>query len=264
MGALTALLRAFAVRKAAAALALRGGQESLTRFSAPWPDPWCDAPVEVNRSARRIPGVRHMEVMIRAPCRHCPKCLQFRQMRWRERALFETILANRTWALTLTFSPVHLAGLLVSADGGELVEVERRAYRDVQLYLKRLRKTYRFRYLATFERGEISGRAHYHMLLHETGRFPIPKRAIEDAWPSHVHARLVDPTTTGAASYVTKYLTKDLAVRPRASAGYGAPKQTHTPPPTTQSEDKNNLSSPSPSGGKEGGNIGDQLDDVIE
>lgn len=156
------------------------------------------------------------------PCRKCPRCLQFRQLRWRERALSEIARANRTWAVTLTFSPVQLAGVLMSADGGQLVQVERRAYRDVQLYVKRLRKSGAvFRYLAVYERGEASGRSHYHLLVHETGRYPIPKRVIEDMWPSHVHARLVMKETTGSASYVTKYLTKNLAVRPRASGRYG-------------------------------------------
>ncbi|MDF2760237.1 MAG: hypothetical protein K0S99_2871 [Thermomicrobiales bacterium] len=159
---------------------------------------------------------------MQVPCRKCPRCLQFRQLRWRERALYECARANRTWAVTLTFSPVQLAGVLVSADGGQLVQVERRAYRDVQLYLKRLRKSGAvFRYLAVFERGESSGRAHYHLLVHETGTHPVPKRVIEETWPSHVHARLVDKATTGSASYVTKYLTKNLAVRPRASGRYG-------------------------------------------
>lgn len=143
-------------------------------------------------------------------------------MKWRGRAIEEIAQAKRTWFMTLTFSPSHLAGVLVSGKSDKLVDIERRAYADVQRYLKRLRKTKAvFRYLAVFERGEQSGRAHYHLLLHETGRFPIPKRVLEDTWPSLVHARLVDPTTTGAASYLTKYLTKSFDVRPRASSRYG-------------------------------------------
>lgn len=159
---------------------------------------------------------------MKVPCRRCKPCLQFRQMKWRERAIHEIGVSNRTWAVTLTFSPVQLAGVLMSADGGQLVQVERRAYADVQRYMKRLRKSGAvFRYLAVYERGEASGRSHYHLLVHETGRYPIPKRVLEDTWPSHVHARLVNKETTGSASYVTKYLTKNLAVRPRASGRYG-------------------------------------------
>lgn len=213
--------RAKGTARLAAAVALKGGQQKLLTFVAPW-KPACDNPRRVYRDVTRMPGVRSVEVMMDTPCRRCARCLQIRQMKWRERALTEIRQANRTWAITLTFSPVQLAGVLVSADGRELVQVERRAYRDVQLYLKRLRKSGAvFRYLAVYERGEKSGRSHYHLLLHETGRFPVPKRVIEDTWPSHVHARLVDPTTTGSASYLTKYLTKDFSIRPRASSSYG-------------------------------------------
>nr|QXN72816.1 MAG: replication initiator protein [Microvirus sp.] len=157
------------------------------------------------------------------PCRKCARCRQFRQMRWRERAIYEMAIANRTWAVTLTFSPIQLAGVLASAKGPELVDVERRAYADVQRYFKRLRKGGAvFRYLAVFERGEESGRMHYHVLLHETGRFPVPKGVLDEAWPSFVHARLVDSAAgPGAASYITKYATKELSVRPRASERYG-------------------------------------------
>ena len=84
-----------------------------------------------------------------------------------------------------------------------------------------------FRYLAVYERGEASGRSHYHLLVHERGSYPIPKRVLEDMWPSHVHARLVSKETTGSASYVTKYLTKNLAVRPRASGRYGVSNLSH-------------------------------------
>lgn len=178
------------------------------------------------------------------PCRKCPRCLQFRQLRWRQRAIQEIAQANRTWFVTLTFSPVQLAGVLVSAAKPDLVQVERRAYRDVQHYMKRLRKTgAAFRYLAVYERGEASGRSHYHLLVHETGRWPIPKRVLEDTWPSHVHARLVDDVTTGAATYVTKYLTKAIEIRPRASVKYGrnALKEnvTHTIPNETNEKGMN-------------------------
>ena len=215
--------RARGTVRLAAAVALKGGQKSLLTFEAPW-RPKCDAPRRVYRHVIRTKGLRSVEVSMDTPCRRCPSCLQIRQMRWRQRALYEIATSNRTWAVTLTFSPGHLAGVLVSAKSDQLGDVERRAYLDVQKYIRRLRKKgAEVRYLAVYERGEESGRSHYHLLLHETGRFPVPKRVLESAWPSHVHARLVDPTTTGSASYITKYLTKDLAVRPRASARYGHP-----------------------------------------
>lgn len=160
------------------------------------------------------------------PCRRCAKCLQYRQMKWRQRAMAELARAPRTWWITLTFSPTHLAGVLAAAASSDKDTLERRiddaAYRHVQRYLKRLRRAYKrkLRYLAVFERGERTGRAHYHMLLHEVDG-PILKQWIETQWPSQVRARLVATGKFGVAGYVTKYATKGLAVRVRASARYG-------------------------------------------
>jgi len=146
-------------------------------------------------------------------------------MAWRERALVEMERAVRTWFVTLTFSPEHLAGILQEAalltrpeshDG----RVETAAYRHVQRYFKRLRKDgCRFRYLAVYERGEETGRSHYHLFVHEVA--PITKRHLERRWRSNVHARLVADDASGKASYLTKYATKSLDVKPRASSRYG-------------------------------------------
>ena len=76
--------------------------------------------------------------------------------------------------LTLTFSPIHLSGVLSAAKSGALRDVEAAAYLHVQKFFKRLRKNHpraKFRYLCVYERGgETNGRSHYHVLLHESGR----------------------------------------------------------------------------------------------
>ncbi len=176
-----------------------------------------------------------------APCRKCPKCLQFRQMMWRERALMELRSAKRTWRVTLTFSPIHLAGILLEAKGPEVKQIEAAAYPHIQRYIKRLRKgafpldpgckvprypatPREFRYLAVYELGEQNGRSHYHLFLHETGTRPITKIHLETQWRSFVHARLVSGVEDEAqASYLTKYATKQFDIRPRASSRYGKP-----------------------------------------
>lgn len=150
-------------------------------------------------------------------------------MKWRERAIFELGRSNRTWFITLTFSPVHLAGILLEAKGSSMKEIEAAAYPHVQRFLKRLRKLKcQFRYLAVYERGEKTGRSHYHLFLHENGDKPVFKAQIESQWRSHVHARLVrGDEGGGTASYLTKYATKSFDIRPRASARYG---KTSLPP----------------------------------
>lgn len=166
------------------------------------------------------------------PCRRCAKCLQFRQMKWRERALLEVEQSPRTWFVTLTFSPVHLAGVLSEAallkKGTEFERTQVAAYRHVQRYFKRLRKSVRFRYLAVYELGSKTGRSHYHLLIHELDR-PMPKSLLERLWLSNVHARLIDKgPRSGAASYITKYTIKHHSVRMKSSSNYGK-KETQTP-----------------------------------
>ena len=219
--------------KVAAKMALRG-ERQLTKYS--WEAtrlPYCDAPVEVvfqKPAADAGPPVR---AVIFAPCRKCDKCQTFRQMRLRERVMTELQATSdngrRSWWITLTFAPVHLAGVLAEASASGRPDargVERAAYGHVQKYLKRLRKAAkaRFLYFAVYERGEENGRSHYHMIIHETGGNPVLKSTIEKQWRSITHARLVhmgDARSQGLASYLTKYATKTLGVPVRMSNGYG-------------------------------------------
>lgn len=162
------------------------------------------------------------------PCRKCEKCRLFRHMQLRERMMNELAVThlrgNRSWFVTLTFSPAHLAGLLTKAKGDRGAILERHAYGDVQKYFKRLRKAgMKFRYFAVYELGEETGRSHYHLLMHEVGARPILKRELEGQWHSIVHARLVHMERAGAGlgSYIAKYATKAVTVRPRMSNLYG-------------------------------------------
>ncbi len=246
-------------RSLAAKVALQGGRVGKSVFIANW-EPYCDDPISVDRritSREAVKGrtlgatkirdeISAMEVSVKVPCRKCPKCLQFRQMRWRQAAITEIDQANRTWFITLTFSPQHLSWLLQDARSSEPRDIERSAYKRVQLFFKRLRKGHMprnlgvkrliirrkkddpplrrigFRYLAVFERGKENGRVHYHILLHENGTRPLLKMLIEAQWPSFSSSRLVHSGEAGGtASYVTKYATKSLDMRIRASNLYG-------------------------------------------
>ncbi len=228
---LIASTQALAIR-----VALRGGRVARSSFVSDW-EPYCDTPVTVNRritSRQAHKGLRvgtvkltdernALEVSAQVPCRRCAKCLQWRQMKWAERAIQELGVAKRSWFVTLTFAPHHLAGILMEATGSEPKQVESAAYAHVQRYFKRLRKINSdFRYFAVYERGEKNGRSHYHMFLHEHGLKPITKFTLESQWRSFVHARLVRCDESGrSASYITKYATKHFDIRPRASVRYG-------------------------------------------
>ncbi len=224
-------------------IALHGGIFQKGVYVSKWV-PYCDKPKTLDRyitSRDAVDDLKPMEVSMQVPCRKCAKCLQFRQMQWRERAISELSRAKRTWFVTLTFSPIHLAGVLLEAKSPEMKFIEAAAYKHVQRYIKRLRKgafpeeigrihvkkdpiPREFRYLAIYERGEETGRSHYHIFLHENGPTPITKDLLEVQWRSFVHARLVrGEEAASTASYLTKYATKQFDIRPRASSQYGKP-----------------------------------------
>lgn len=220
-------------RKRHSSRMMRGQAFSRTESHDP-SQPYCDSPVVVGQRARASAFGPSIETSAFRPCRKCEKCRTFRRLQWRDRIAVEIAKAPRSWFVTLTFDPVHLAGVLIEArklrqlrDISEDASVARAAWTHGDLYLKRLRKTtsLRMRYVAIFERGEETDRPHFHMCLHEVDG-PITKRTIENQWRSNVHCRLVQGGSERAAGYLTKYLVKDATVRPYASQRYGS-----LPPP---------------------------------
>ena len=103
-----------AVRQTAYKLAPTADEITLTRVSS-FKKPYCDNPVPLTRRTKGKADRRTMLVEQFVPCRKCAKCLQYRQMKWRQRALVEMAYAHRTWFVTLTFDPVHLAGVLAES-----------------------------------------------------------------------------------------------------------------------------------------------------
>lgn len=133
-------------------------------------------------------------------CTRCAVCLRNKAWWWSQRAMAETIAAERTWFCTFTYRGEHEVG-----------------YDEVQKAIKRLRKKHDLRYLVTTEKGSKNGRLHYHALLHVSA--DVGRRDIEAQWPhGFSHLRLA---RSGHARYVAKYATKDGCSRPRPSQGYG-------------------------------------------
>ena len=89
-------------------------------------------------------------------CGHCYQCaMQYSNM-WALRIIDESRKYDATCFVTLTYSPEHLP------DGGTLVK------RDVQLWLKRLRKAIepiKIRYYLCGEYGSKGQRPHYHVII---------------------------------------------------------------------------------------------------
>lgn len=192
------------------------------------------------------PSSRPNFVQMEVACRKCENCLRRKSYMWRMRAMHEWRIAPRTWLATFTLSPEALVSLLsrarvAAAKRGddfdalpgadrEFLGIEAEGYKDLQLWMKRLRKNSgkRFRYLLVAE-AHKSGVPHWHMLLHEVDKPLSYDKDLKGTWPNGFDAfKLVRDAP--AAGYVTKYLGKSIAARVRASIAYGGPVVPALPP----------------------------------
>lgn len=194
------------------------------------------------------------------PCRRCVPCLKARAGRWRFRASAEFASATRTWLATFTLAPAIVNNLtsrcrVYLGRGGQdydalpLAEQQAMLFDElysgaiaksigldpldtVQRWLKRIRKNSgcEFRFLAI---GELhkSGVPHWHLLLHEQhANEPLRyDKHLKGSWKLGFSSFKLARDKPGAV-YVTKYLSKDLAARVRASKSYGAAEDSTLPP----------------------------------
>lgn len=140
-----------------------------------------------------IMPTKDLDQFLAVRCRTCPGCLRAKQYLWSIRAELETLQADETVMMTLTFRDQHRER-----------EVAERA---VTKYLYRLRTylPYRIRYLACFELTK-AGAWHVHMLIH--GPRNMHRNTLRKYWKDgYSWARVAD---LKAAGYVTKYVTKDI------------------------------------------------------
>lgn len=104
----------------------------------------CINPVWIKRDGRFV------------PCGKCPECLMQRSNEWAFRCALEASLYDKNCIITLTYNEANLP------QGGTLVK------RDMQLFLKRLRKHLRqarIRFFGCGEYGKKFDRPHYHIIL---------------------------------------------------------------------------------------------------
>ncbi|QCQ85058.1 replication initiator protein [Blackfly microvirus SF02] len=136
------------------------------------------------------------EKPISVPCGKCIPCLTNKRTDWSFRLEQEHRYSKSAHFVTLTYDQKHYPS------DGSLNK------RDLQLYLKRLRKrdeTTRIRYYAVGEYGSKSGRAHYHILL-----FNGEEKNIRSAWVDSKNNPIgivhIGAVTPASVAYVTKYM----------------------------------------------------------
>lgn len=145
--------------------------------------------------------VKHNGVAHKVPCDKCAFCLQNKRSAWMFRIHHEMRNQEyRGWFLTLTYDQRHVPR---TASGRLSLR-----FRDVQLYLKRLRKLkYYCKYICVGEYGGETDRPHYHMLLWTDA----PVSVLEEEWKSskdgtrmgNIHFGSI---TMQSAMYCLKYI----------------------------------------------------------
>jgi hypothetical protein len=168
-------------------------------------------------------------------CRKCDDCIATRKNDWVARGVAEMATAEFTYCLNLTYRD--------NPDGTKPPAARAFKYRDVQLFLKRLRKAaakeygkgVEIRYIIAGERGSQRNRVHWHMILYAShdlfrlGKWydfvfkaidkPRPAQILPsgrrklpmdhwDLWP-HGHVT-TDTASQQSIAYVLKYCIKDM------------------------------------------------------
>lgn len=177
------------------------------------------AVVDSSKAPASVPAVYDS---IPIPCGKCIGCRLEHSRQWALRCMLEYADADSAWFVTLTYDDDHVpVSLYGDADTAEPRPSYTLRKRDLQLFIKRLRKKYGdgIRYLASGEYGDASYRPHYHAII-----FNLPLEDLELLSKSmrgylYWRSRTLDTiwgrgyVTIGAVnfdtcSYVARYVTK--------------------------------------------------------
>lgn len=136
----------------------------------------------------------------------CWQCKRDRVSDWVGRCIAESATSRETMVVTLTYGrDDHYR---VDHPHSQMLH-----YRDVQLYLKRLRLATlgRVRFFCTGEYGSLKGRAHWHLILFFSGLLTpgvkLGERFLHDPWPDGWS--FWETAVPENMRYCVKYLLKD-------------------------------------------------------
>lgn len=137
-----------------------------------------------------------VQTLVNVPCGKCIPCLMNKRLDWSLRLEQEHRVSKCAHFVTLTYDEKHLR------------TTRSLCKRDLQLYLKRLRKKdeqTRIRYYAVGEYGSHNGRPHYHILLFNSTEENI-RKAWVDSNGGSIGIVHVGKVTAASIAYCTKYI----------------------------------------------------------
>lgn len=110
---------------------------------------------------------------IEIPCGQCVECRLQRSRRWADRCMLEMQYHKQSWFVTLTYDNDHLPlNECINEETGEYNENATLVKKDLQDFMKRLRRAYEYqghdnklRFFACGEYGSKTFRPHYHIIV---------------------------------------------------------------------------------------------------
>ncbi len=161
------------------------------------------------------------DISVSVPCSQCIGCRLEYSRQWAVRCVHEMQLHDRNCFVTLTFSDEYLLSPVCrGVKSWERYSVNKR---EVQLFMKRLRKRYGagIRYFACGEYGKDNDRAHYHAILfnHQfddrkywklsaSGERLFRSESLESLWPFGYSS--IGAASFQTAAYVARYMLKKV------------------------------------------------------
>ena len=148
-----------------------------------------------------------MDNGLQVGCKTCWQCRKRKIADYVGRSIAEARMSNKTYAVTLTYGDDNL-------EEHQLVHAVTLVYKDVQDFLKKLRKKYQVRYIVTGEYGSAKGRAHWHIILFFKNKFPDVQKNKRVDWKywDKGFVYFQEPDWKGF-EYCLKYVLKDQTSR---------------------------------------------------
>lgn len=192
----------------------------------------------VDRSCRSVP-VYYAVNSVSLPCGQCLGCRIDRTRDWANRMVLEASYYERNCFITLTYDDEHIPKSSYRLeDGNEYTSYTLRK-RDLQLFMKRLRRVTdvydsdgkvtdesKIRFYACGEYGSKTMRPHYHIIvfnwfpvkteLHHRdmrGFYYYTSEILSRLWPFGIH--LVTSLSWETCAYTARYVTKKLGNKDR-------------------------------------------------
>lgn len=177
----------------------------------------------VDRSCRSIPVYYCVNAM-HLPCGQCIGCRIDRSKEWANRMCMEASYYEQNCFLTLTYDDMHIPKSSYTLDGDEFFESYTLRKRDLQLFMKRLRRAFPgvvIRFYACGEYGSQTMRPHYHLIIfnwfppdakyhhHDMrGYNYYVSEILSRLWDKGIH--LVTNVSWETCAYTARYVTKKI------------------------------------------------------